>query len=416
MKINDNSLEPIILDIESSAFHTIEKKTVSDPFELWRDPAVLKNLSGNIGAIFVRTLLKKLNVNEHHVFRWRLENKYRQYQVLNYYMPGCVPETIGLSQLLSRDDGISKIKALCQNDFFIKATLGHRSGELKSFDRTDELDNIIHSDQKEEEDLEKWVLQKKLNLQEEFRIHTFSRDIIYGLTFIMKGLDSSKSSCAEKFVGEILEKLPETISQGTLIGWDIGITDTNEYYVIEANITGFHPQFARGFQTSGYFGDPEFGSVMCAWLNNYFRIKYGVFIDAVESSLLSSNLFYKEFMYYASLFRNNHIEFLRNKVKNTGIAAVMYLGEHILRRLITLLEYFQEENFADIYYLIIDAKNVSLLSGLFPENVQIRILIEEELFTEDQYQLIKQFSHERRRKICSYHALRVIKEKSFFMV
>ncbi|WP_316751628.1 hypothetical protein [Pedobacter gandavensis] len=415
-KINDKYLEALIVSIENSPPQAITKRSEADTFELWSDPAILEQLSGNIGAIFVRSLLNRLNVDEHHVFKWRLENKYRQYQILNHYVPDSVAESMGLSALLNTTDGVQKIRELCADGFFIKATLGHRTGENKNFDRTADLENIILSHQKESDQTEKWMVQKRLNLKEEFRLHTFSKKVIYGLTFIMKGEDSLKGAYAEEFVKGILEKLPETISQGTLIGWDIGITDNNEYYVIETNVTGFHPEYARGFQTSGYFGDTEFGSIMCAWLNHYFSLNYQVSIDSVENSLLSSNPFYQEFMYYAALFKKEQLEFLRNQVKATNIAGILYLGEQINPLLTNLLTYFQIENFADTYYLIVNGKNAPMLRQFFSGHADVMILTENDLFTADQYQLIEQLSYERRKKICSYRALRRIPEMAIFML
>lgn len=416
MEINDWTLEEIIMDIESSDSWNIERKSENETFELWNDPALLEDLEGNRGALFVRALLNKLDVNEHHVFRWRLENKYRQYLILNHYVPGCISKTISFSQVLNAHNGVQKIKELCENGFFVKATLGHRTGEANSFDKTKELDNIIYSYQKGHSHLEKWMLQKRLDLKEEFRIHTFGTDIIRGLTFIANGEDSSKSKDAEMFLKGILRKLPDAILRGTLIGWDIGVTETDEYYVVEANFTGFHPEFARGFQTSGYFGDRAYGPILCAWLNNYFRIRYHVSIGSIESSLLSSDEFYKEFMYYDSLIRNEHIEFLRNKTGDTNVSAIIYLGDEVDHLLIKLIEYFQLENFADRYYLILHAKNVLEVGNLFSADAHVRGLIENDLFTEDQYTLIKLLTYERRKKICSYHALRIVKEGAYFMV
>lgn len=417
MEVKNQSLEKIILDIESFDFHEISKRSENEMFELWRDPSLLKYLAGNVGAFFVRAILNKLSINEHHVFRWRLENKYRQYQVLNYYAPGSIAETISVSKVLSTDNGAQTIKELCENGFFIKATLGHRTGENNSFDRTHELDEIIQSNQKEHNHLEKWMLQKKLDLNCEFRIHTFGKDLLYGMTFITNGKDSSKSASAEEFLKGILEKLPDTILHDTLIGWDVAITNANEYYVIEANFTGFHPEFVPGFQTSGYFGDRKYGSILCAWLNNYFRIKYHISIGSVESSLLTSDQFYKEFVYYDSLIKNGHIEeFVRDKAGKTNISAIIYLGDEIDHLLIKLIRYFLLENFADRYYLIINEKNVLAVGSLFLGDIHVRGLIEDKLFTEDQYQLVRELSYERRKKICSYHALRVVKGGAYFMV
>lgn len=416
MKVIDKFLDELILAIESTPAQLIAKRTEEETFELWSNPAILENLSGNIGAIFVRALLNKLGTNEHHIFKWRLENKFRQYQILNHYLPGCVAESLGLSELLNKANGVQKINELCQNGFFLKATLGHRTGESNSFDRTAELQHILQSHPQENDPIEKWMLQKRLNLTEEFRIHTFNRDLIYGLTFIMSGSDSSLSTHAEEFVNSILEKLPDTILQGTLIGWDIGITENNEYYVIEGNFTGFHPEFERGFQTSGYFGDLELGAIMCAWLNNFFRVNYQVSIASIESSLYASNPFYKQFSYYASLFKNTGLEYPRIKAKDTPVAAIVYLGDEINPLLINLLEYFQEENFADIYYLIVNAQNIPALRTMFLRAINLRFIPEDKLFTADKYQRIKQSGYERQRAASNDQTAGLIPEKSVFIV
>lgn len=416
MEKTDIFLAEMISDIESSDISRIEKKTKHEPFELWSDPALLSDLAGNTGAFFVRAILSKLNINEHRVLRWRLENKYRQYEVLNHYIPGCMARSISFSQLLNEPNGAQRIRELCEDGYFVKSTLGHSTGRLNSFDRTAELENIISSYQHEDDNLQKWMLQEKLDLKEEFRIHTFNRDLIYGVTFIMAGEDSSISIAAEAYVTEILKKLPDTILDGTLIGWDIGITTDQKFYVIETNITGFHPEFHRGFQTSGYFGDPDYGSIMCAWLNNYFKNNYNVSVGSVETTLFQSSRFYEKFMFYTSLFRNEHMELLKNKAKGTRVSAIIYLGEDINLLLITLLRYFQEEDFAKRYYLITDKKYAAELSGLLAKNDLLRVVSEDSLFTAAQYMLIKELKYERRKRISFYHTMRLIKEDSCFMI
>lgn len=414
MEIKDSTLEKIIFDIENSNFQIIKQKTEYESFELCNDQDLVQDLAGNIGAFFVRALLRKLKVNEQYVLKWRLENKYRQYQILNHYVPGCVAETISFFRTLSTINGVEKIKELCENGFFIKATLGHRTGN--NFDRTKELDTIVESYQKDQEGLEEWMLQKKLCFTEEFRAHTFSKDLIYGLTFIMKGEDSSRNKDVEAFLKGILDKLPDTIMQGTLIGWDIGISDSNEFYVIEANFTGFHPEFKRGFQTSGYFGDDIYGSIMCAWLNNYFRINYHIFIGSVEPALLSSKQFYQEFVYYDSLIMNERIKFFRSDAREDSVSAIIYVGEVNDDLLIRLIRYLQIQDFATSYYLIINKNSIYPVINEFKEDADIGIFIQDDLFTEDQYKLVKQLSYERQKKFCAYHVLRIIKAESYFIV
>lgn len=421
MELNTNGLESIISDIENSNAQVIKKKSVNETFELWRDPVLLADISGNMGVLFIRAILNKLNINEHHVFRWRLDNKYRQYQILNHYFPGCVAKTIGLSELLAENDGPKKIRELCAHGFFVKSTLGHRTGQAGSFDRTAELEDIIKfyqekENQEREHQPEQWILQERLDLNEEFRVHTFGSDLIYGLTFIMAGMDSSKSSAAEIFVQKILASLPATILQGTLIGWDIGITHANEYYIIEANFTGFHPEYYAGFQTSGYFGDPDYGPAMCAWLNNYFRNKYQVSIETVEQDLRSSSPFFDEFLYYKSIFTDEHIEVLQNKTKGIRAFAVIYLGKDTIPFLANLIEYFLQEDFATAYFLITSEETVQAVANQFSGNELMLIIDEDKLFLPEEYTLIRQLSYQERKKICCDKLLTKIEEKYYFIL
>lgn len=421
MKLNTNVLESIISDIENSNAQVIKKKSVNKTFELWRDPVLLADISGNMGVLFIRAILNKLNINEHHVFRWRLDNKYTQYQILNHYFPGCVAKTIGLSELLAENDGSKKIRELCAHGFFVKSTLGHRTGQAGSFDRTAELEDIIKfyqekENQEREHQPEQWILQEKLDLNEEFRVHTFGSDLIYGLTFIMAGMDSSKSSAAEILVQKILASLPATILQGTLVGWDIGITHANEYYIIEANFTGFHPEYYAGFQTSGYFGDPDYGPAMCAWLNNYFRNKYQISIETVEQDLRSSSPFFDEFLYYKSIFTDEHIEVLQNKTKGIRAFAVIYLGKDTIPFLANLIEYFLQEDFATAYFLITSEETVQAVANQFSGNELMLIIDEDKLFLPEEYTLIKQLSYQERKKICCDKLLTKIEEKYCFIL
>ncbi len=144
----------------------------------------------------------------------------------------------------------------------------------------------------------------------------------------MEGESASGRADAEEFLKLILQKLPDTILLGTLIGWDIGITN-NKCFVIETNITGFHSEFNAGLQTSGYFGDGYHGPIRCAWINTYFRFKYNVSIGSVEKDLLSTDQFYKEFIFYLSIFKNEHFEILQNKVRGDTVACILDLGDEI---------------------------------------------------------------------------------------
>lgn len=414
MKEDDNLLQSIILDIENCNVQKTDRRSDNEAFELRYERVLATNLSGGMSTLLVRGLLNKLNIDEHRIFKWRLENKYWQYQILNYYIPGCMAETISFSRLLNKKNGVQKIKELCKNGFFVKAALGDSSGRNNNFDKTDGLDDIIRLHKLEYDHQEKWILQKKLNLKNEFRIHTFGKDFINGLTFTTGGPYLPESHDAEEFVKEILKKLPDAILEGTLIGWDIGITDVNECYVIEANVTGFHPEFNRGFQTSGYFGDHKYGAVLCAWLNNYFKSNYHSYINSVENMLFINSEFYRDFIFYVSIFNNEHLEILRDRTKHSTISAIIYLSGEISRELITLLDYFDTQNFFEKYYLIVKEEHLLATASMFSENPDVNILVEDSLFTKDEYKLIKEEKYEIRKNTCYKQAMAEIKAESYF--
>jgi len=418
MKGQDDDLKKILLEIESFSQLPIHDKLENKTIELHPYPWLISNLTGGmIGTLIVRTLLSALNVNEHHVFRWRLENKYRQYLVLNHYSPGCMPETISLSIMLNEDNGIEKTRELFKTGFFLKASLGECSGKMNTFDRTAEFDAIAHSYQEKQNDSqnEKWILQKRLNLKNEFRIHSFGQDIICGLTFKTRGPEISDYSIAEDFVKRILEKLPATILQGSLIAWDIGLTHADKYQVIEANFTGFHPEYNYGFQTSGYFQDHTFGAIICAWLNNYLKYKCKISIAPAENHLLMGSRFYQAFMFYITLFKNEHYQALKNK-KEEKISVIIYLGEETNLLLNKLITYLQVINYAEKYYLITTEEGLHKVSQLYLGDDRVNVLAEKTLFNNEQYEVIEQFKEERRKKLSCYHALRSINDKNCVII
>lgn len=410
---NEDFLKTLILDIENTPSQLITKQLIDDSFELQPHQRLLSGLAGQYGVLFVRALFDRLNINEHHVFKWRLENKYVQYLVLNHYAPGCMPETISLAELLKGKE-TDEIKAFFEKDFFLKITLGHSSGKNGNFDRTAEFDNIFQSYQIQSPQNEKWILQKKIQLNKEFRIHSFNKDIIDGLTFMINGsystTDSDNAFC---FLKEILNSIPDNILQGTLIGWDIGLTDDYKFYVIEANFTGFHPEYHRGFQASGYFDDETFGPIYCTILNNYFKDKYGVFINSIDKNLKFNNMFYKALLYYNSVLDTAYFNGSHQVKKEVTL---IYPGDIIDLLIVRLISYFNTINFTGKYCIISKGADLKNITNLFGKGNNINILTEQELFTNEQYQLIKQLSYDRRKVASCYYALRQMREDSYIII
>src|ERR1700722_8233509 len=59
---------------------------------------------GGIFGVPIRHLMVSLGFDEHRPFRWRFEHKLVQALLLNYYAPGSIPVTRGLSRLFSHLD------------------------------------------------------------------------------------------------------------------------------------------------------------------------------------------------------------------------------------------------------------------------------------------------------------------------
>lgn len=267
--MNSNSnLKKIISDIELSGIQRPRLESENQPFKLFPYDFLISELSGNYGALFVRAIMNQLNINENHIFKWRLENKYQQYQIFNHYLPGRLPHTLSFSKLLKKRDGIQKIKALFKKGYFLKSTLGDASRSTNTWDKTAEFVGISKLTSVLANNYESYMLQKRLPIRSEFRVHTFSKEIIPALTYLVEGpMKTSNFESVENFIKEVLQNLPDSLLMGTLIAWDIALTDDNHYYIIEGNFTGFHPEYRRGFQTTGYVDDHRYGAIICAWVN-----------------------------------------------------------------------------------------------------------------------------------------------------
>ena len=407
-------LERLIKNIEGADRKMVQGERQPEIFELYLHPSVTSNLSGWLGALVVRALLYNFDVDEHRIFKWRIENKYILYLILNHYIPGCMPVTKSLSLLLNERNSIHKIQNLLKNNFFIKAGLGHGSRNNDNFDRTAELEHIIISYYKKDLPIENWILQKKIDIKVEFRIHSFDDEVISGLTFLIQGVDLSDNYLnAEAFVKGILMKLPKTISYGTLIGWDIGLTKNNRYYIIEANFTGFHPEYRRGFQTTGYVDDDERGPIMCAWLNQYFQNRYKISIGSIAAGLYSQIPFFKDFSLYCEMFKKEHLDIVFNKTKKGDFVAIIYLNDVNLYYISRIISYLKLVSFCDNFYVISLEHHNLTIKGLLIEHDHVEIFIESDLFDKNQYLLIQKLSYERRKQACCYRLFRLLNKTKY---
>lgn len=80
-----DDLQREILEIESAESQKIKRNIQVESFELIPYKWLLAYLAGNSGALFVRAVLHELHINEHHIFKWRLEHKppHTKYLIIN---------------------------------------------------------------------------------------------------------------------------------------------------------------------------------------------------------------------------------------------------------------------------------------------------------------------------------------------
>lgn len=407
-------LKTIIRDIEETPFRVM-KKSVAHSFELTAEPILISNLSGWIGAVIVRSILKELTIDEHRIFKWRPENKYNQYLIFTYYAPSCMPHTLSLLELLQYPNWVKRLKKLIKAGYFIKATLGFGSGRTRSFDRTTEIEQILQSYHELPVLKEEWILQRKLKLRQEYRVHTFCQDILFGMTFKSGGPNETNSFAeVQDFTYQILKKLPLSLLADTLIGWDIGITDSGKYYVIEANFTGFHPEYRIGFQTSGYFDEMPFGPILCALLNMYFKQQYGIAIRSIENSLLSKFPFLEEFKYYLSIFKTEHVKTIHQE-KGSIAAVYIYFGKKTDYLMVKLVSYLQLADWAHSIYIITNRRLQNEARKLF-NGAQIKHLNEESLLAGAVREKSGKLTEARRKKLCCELAIELTKERSYLII
>ncbi len=266
-------------------------------------------------ALIVRHLLDKLGFDEHRVFRWRLEHKLTQALVLNHYTAGSAPPTRGLYRFAAKVSGDLRcaISETFPAGYVVKEALGHSSGERGSMDRAAEAIASI-GDRSLPKRLwnEQWLLQQRIPIEKEYRVHSLEGDVIPDLTFHRFGSGNipGERDRPNQYVEWLLSKLPDAIVGGSLLAWDIALTPGGQLIVIEVNFSGYHPVCGEGFQCSGYYQDVEWGASMIARLLRFVEDSDGVSIvlDVDLKNYSREASFYAEVIRWREMLRNGEYE------------------------------------------------------------------------------------------------------------
>lgn len=233
--------------------------------------------------------------------RWRMEHKLIQSLLLKHYISQGVPSTTGLERNVGTVSDISVMEQqvhAAMEKWHLKAALGHGSGETGKIWSVGEVLNCfppdlgfpLDLDQLEEE---MFVLQEKLNICREYRVHTVEDRVVPGATCARYSRDPvstlSERIAAESFIRCVLESLPNALVYQAFYGWDVAQTADGSFHVIEANIAGFHSVFKPGFHFSGFFMGRSTGPIFVARLLHFLEIVYDVTITVVADGLLSDD-------------------------------------------------------------------------------------------------------------------------------
>jgi hypothetical protein len=310
-------IAPLLREID--AFQGPRRRRINrDTLQLPLSQAIplLQGLGGNTRALIIRQLCQLLEFDEHRHLQWRVEHKLVQALILNHYCPGVMPVTRGLDLRLLRT-GISGFRRSLHeeypNGFYIKSALGDSSGERSDCDRTHIILDAIergHRNVTRPPTLieEMFVIQERIPIAREYRIHTIEDRFLEDLTFLRYGRGNipGERDRPNAYVQSILDKLPDGIVAGSLCGWDVALTFERKFHVIEVNFSGFHPVYKRGFHCSGFYHDPDWGASLTARLLRHLENADGVkvVVQPDTEDYPSEQRFYADVIHWQERLKN----------------------------------------------------------------------------------------------------------------
>ena len=118
---------------------------------------------------------------------------------------------------------------------------------------------------------EKHIVQERVPIATEYRVHSIEEDIIEDLTFRRydDGSIPVERETPNAFVDSLLRRLPDALVGGSLLAWDVALQPSGSFMIIEVNFSGFHRAVKPGFHCSGYFHDQHWGACDTARLLNH---------------------------------------------------------------------------------------------------------------------------------------------------
>ena len=151
------------------------------------DDPLRSEITGSFGVYAVRALCNALGFDEHRKFNWRLEHKLVQARVFNHYLGREFAASWGVDGLVRRGLATPLIDALLAGRLFAKEALGHLSGDFGEAEAThDVLHRLIRDRALPRCELpaeETWLVQERIAINREYRVHSLEDHVLIGMTF-----------------------------------------------------------------------------------------------------------------------------------------------------------------------------------------------------------------------------------------
>ena len=274
---------------------------------------LLPQLAATTRGLLIRQTLADFGFDECRLGQWRLEHKLLQALVFRHYAPDSVPSTCGLDRFAQGVPPVKlrqKLHSAFPRGFVIKTAVGDCSGK-ECDGRTEAVLTWIESGGRPIYGVrlpteEEFIVQERLAICREYRIHTIEDRVIEDLTVHRHegSVEPGERERPNRYVQAMLERLPAGITSGSNLAWDVALLGDGSLSTVEVNIGGIHTVYHPGFHSSGFFHHQHYGAIYSARLLLYLERTYGrritVIADAPDHP--EENYFYSEVADWKSRF------------------------------------------------------------------------------------------------------------------
>jgi hypothetical protein len=299
-------------------------------------------INPNVGKLSllpeIRYMMQRIGLNESRLTGLRLEHKLLHNILLRNYCPDAFPTSVGLSEALENgagEDPADRLAKIFPEGFCIKAALGagsprgvvdSRNLSILAEIRSGQL--LLNSSNTVLE--EKWIVQARIDVDVEYRVHTLEDRVISRLTYRYRNTDLELHRAqAEAFVVGVLRRLPAGLIKDSFCGWDIALTKDNRFMVIEINYAGLHTVYRPGYQCSGSLENGPKSPANFALLVAHVQREYGLDVRCLYTqadSGDSQSIYFRKVDWWLRLLRiEDLVDSLTSETKMT--CGVSRLGD-----------------------------------------------------------------------------------------